>query len=256
LFNSSGLVDILVGPKHVRFTLPKDLLCHNSVWFKDGFSSRAEGTAIHLKCVTVNAVQMMVQLLYTGRITLSEGLRGADRVTAYLEFATLGHLFYILGYVTPVVDGIRDALVTSCFGKNSRQQSDGYGSDCTSISEQEDCRCTSDGRRRPGCDRHIDPINSGVLTRQHIITAFTLPPAHEVRKLIAEACVVAFLLSFPEDPDKPFKFNKELDTVDGFSKEVLRAVGSSVQTTREYGAYRVRPVNPITSKKIVLNGRY
>ena len=66
----------------------------------------------------------------------------------------------------------------------------------------------------------------GSLTAEHIRFAAELPKGNALRKLIVDACVDSYkrdLEKRREDDEPTFKFRAEIDELDGFAADLLRA---------------------------------
>lgn len=98
---------------------------------------------------------------------------------------------------------------------------------------------------------------SGMMCRTallpgHIRLAAELPTGHQLRQLIADACFREFvqdMYSTTHPPSKPFRFDKELKELDGFSSDMLRSFRQSsrkrLQNAKKDG-YLWEMLDPLT----------
>lgn len=91
-------------------------------------------------------------------------------------------------------------------------------------------------------EAHMDPLRHNVITPENIHAAFELRPDHEAREILAQACVMPYMLS--RTWDYAFRFNKELDSVDGFCSALLKELASS-----QSDQYQL--CNPLTREHIL-----
>ena len=240
-------VTILVGPDKAPFVVPKSLLCQNSKFFDRAFNGKfkeaAEGI-IRLPEDTVLAFQMMLQWIYTGNIVVPTGWNPSETTATYLDFFKLADKIDLLGSLSSMFQKFREHL-SAVAGFHT-------GSDCTEKCTQNENRagvsCTCAQREwgggwassnppshsincnivRHNClspETHMDPLRHDMITSENIHVAFELRPDHEARQIIAQACVIPYMLS--STLNYAFRFNKELDSVDGFCSALLKALASS-----------------------------
>lgn len=93
-------------------------------------------------------------------------------------------------------------------------------------------------------DSVLQEIRSLLLSRtallpQHIRTAAQLPYGNPLRILIAEACVKPYAWSLQlggrnGSSKRRFRFQKEMDTIDGFASNVVRAFTNSIRGNKTF----------------------
>ncbi|PVH88242.1 hypothetical protein DL98DRAFT_628101 [Cadophora sp. DSE1049] len=241
---------LIVGTEEVVFTVPKDLLCQNSKFFDRALNGKfKEGVeqTIRLPEDTVMAFQMMLQWIYTGNITISQDWDEDMSVITgiYLDFFKLADKIDLLGPLTPMFQKFRNHLQ----GPRSWRARSDCTQECILAANAnlkgETCSCSSNWNRSANgvalphsadCDMvyanctskqsHIDILRGDIITSKHIQTAFELSPDHEVRKILAQACVTSYILS--GSMNFQFRFMKELETVDGFCQALLREVAGTI----------------------------
>jgi hypothetical protein len=262
LFNSPK-VTIVIGPERATFNIAKGLLCHSSKFFDralNGSFKEAVEQKISLEEDTVEAFQMLVQYIFTGNAVLSYGLDLSEQVGTILDFLKLADKIGLLGSLTSVTDNLRDILSNSRCRLPTRascQQNSPWG--------QPWSPCRGHTNNGPGgwygplryCTDNnsktdFDPLRDNVLKSQHLHAAFELPPGHDARTIIVEACVTSYLLSSPDEwrPPPPFKFQQELDTIEGFSSELLQAVRKSVKIRALHDGNNALVTDPLTGNDV------
>lgn len=170
----------------------------------------------------------------------------------YLDFFKLADKIDLLGPLTSMLKKFRDHLTSPrCWRKRSD-----CTEDCASNPNDAAARCScgngGDDRIADGgwgsyprgfhqthCDivyrncslktSHIDPLRDGTITSEHIYTAFELRPGNEARQMLVQACVTSYVLSASFKFN--FKFEEELEVIDGFSQDLLREVAQAIENT-------------------------
>ncbi|KAH7417256.1 hypothetical protein BKA64DRAFT_636629 [Cadophora sp. MPI-SDFR-AT-0126] len=211
---------------------PKDLLCQNSKFFDRALNGKfKEGIeqTIRLPEDTVMAFQMMLQWIYTGNITTSQDWGNNDTMitSMYLDFFKLADKIDLLGPLTPMFQKFRKCIlaadanlksaICSCSWNLNHSGTDfamPHSADCNTVY----ANCSSK-------QSHMDILWGGTITSKHIQTAFELNPDHEVRKILAQACVNSYMLSV--SMNFKFRFMKELETVGGFCQALLKEVAGT-----------------------------
>jgi hypothetical protein len=85
------------------------------------------------------------------------------------------------------------------------------------------------------------------LLPEHIQTAVQLPYGHPLRSLIAQACVKSYAWSLQlggrnGGNKRRFRFQEELDTLEGFASDLVRAFSSSIRGNPTF-------IDPLSKKK-------
>lgn len=197
-----------------KFELHKNLLCYNSQFFDSAFNGKfKEGIdqIMELGECTASIFHLVVQWVYTGRIILSDNLAAekAESVNLMIDFLMLADRIQLLGQFDSVALMIKQVLIQ----------------DFTT------------------------------LKSKHIESASLLPPGHPLRKMLAQACVRPYIHHIrppghaidSKDPRQVFGFQKELDEIDGFAADLLRASGEVLKMCDlNYGNGRRRKTDPFT----------
>jgi hypothetical protein len=101
-----------------------------------------------------------------------------------------------------------------------------------------------------------DPLRDNVIKSQHLRTAFDLPSGHDARAMLVDACVASYVLKGGLQgnwgPVSTFRFQRELDTIDGFAVELLQAVQKSIRITPIQGGHTAVIIDPLTGKHLNL----
>jgi hypothetical protein len=92
--------------------------------------------------------------------------------------------------------------------------------------------------------------DSNLPEPKHIRFSATLPQGHPLRHILALACVPSYLCrSIPKEYHNrggtPFRFQKELDELEGFALDMMKALSECLGNVRET---RVKKLHPITGK--------
>jgi hypothetical protein len=82
--------------------------------------------------------------------------------------------------------------------------------------------------------------------------AFELPSGHEARSIIVNACVSSYLLTGSAGGGwgPPFKFQNEVDNIEGFSTELLEAVRKSVHLLALQNNHNALIIDPLTGTNL------
>ncbi|KAH7364290.1 hypothetical protein BKA65DRAFT_134120 [Rhexocercosporidium sp. MPI-PUGE-AT-0058] len=239
LFESQR-VAVLVSPKEVLFSIPKDLLCANSTFFDRAFNGKFKESVeltMHLPEDTVLAFQMLLQWVYTGNIIIDTNGGATEKIGIYLDFFKLADKIDLLGPLDLITGNFKQHL---CHTRLLLERQSNCGQECATNGNQADaiCSCRRDsswiatGRHAITCDivqancvskeAHIDLLRDGVITSEHIQSAFELLPDHVARQTLVRACVAPYIMSCTMS--YKFKFSKELETVEDYCQSLLKEV--------------------------------
>jgi hypothetical protein len=163
-----------------------------------------------------------------------QDLNVSGQIGAILGFLKLADKIDLLGSLCYITDMLRNILVTArsrLRGEIPCMRVKGWGASgpCQGHS-------TSDGLHThfpTYCvDNNInqDPLRDNSITSEHLRMVFDLPAGHEARSILVNACVIPFLFTGPlqRGLTSTFKFEAELATIEGFSKELLNAVRKAI----------------------------
>ena len=175
------------------------------------------------------------------------------QVGAILGFLKLADKLDLLGSLCTVTDSLRNILIASRSRLQTRtscQRTWGPWTPCRGHPE-----AWQHGAPLTYCvDNSIDldPLRDNAITAQHIRTAFELPSGHEARSIIVNACVSSYLLtgSAGSGWGPPFKFQNEVDSIEGFSTELLEAVRKSVHLLALQNNHNALVIDPLTSNNL------
>lgn len=202
-----------------EYTLPKDLLCHYSSYFKavfdDHFNETQELTLV-LEDVEIEPFELLIQWFYTGRFVLlnhnsdssqvddkqlNEVADKSSQISRYLEFFKLADRFCVNEHEVTTFNLVQMKTIL----KSCRQ----------------------------------------AMTVEHIRRASTLPRYHPIRILFAQAYVTEYITAL-RDRDS-HRFQEEVADSVAFSSDLLAAIASVIpemhSSESEGGIYMYDPLN-------------
>lgn len=224
---------------------------------------------MHLEEESVTAVQMMLQWIYTGNVTIPNYNDMSRTISAYLDFFTLADKVDLSGLLTTVIKKLGN------FSKTSREYLPTFPCHDTSacatynVGNNWDgmtwgihgpCTCGAENRgwmaaHKATCEliyidcskksAHLDSLRDNTITAEHLQAAFELQSGHEARKILVQACVSSYVLSVQLNFE--FKFEKELDSLDGFGKLLLHEV-AKMTAAGSHGSIK----DPLTGEDVRL----
>jgi len=188
-------VTIIVGKERKEFVLPKALLCHHSKYFDRCFNGQflqAYSQKVELIEDDSQAFSLLVKWIYISHTIRGFNLTGSQIVT-HAEHGpeSIRLSLYIKALVLADMLDIQQPVAMIC----------GHISKCIS----------HDG---------------WILLPYHIRAAYALPKSHPFRGLCAKVVVKPFLRRHLKD--NTFPYEKELEEVEGFAKDVLDAVSNAL----------------------------
>lgn len=199
---------------------------------------------MHLEVETVKIIRMLMQFIYTGGLNVAKSGTAFEQISSYMEFFKLADKIDLIGPLDSIFEKLRLLMADGRSEDSCTYCAKGWVASAWGTGPACDCTPAPNWGHSADCDSmkvhnvptiDCDPLREEVFAAEHLIAAFELRPGHVVRDIFARACVVPYVLSNAQEDTYNFRFDYELDNMDGFCRLLLKEVSKVLARKLPHG---------------------